>query len=361
MNRSRVSLEPYQRIVEAFRARRRIKVKEIADAVRSLRRMSERRSPPKPRYFEDAHLRLGHACYGTPLGAAKLTAVLRELAAFDPAFVARPRVRILDVGCGAGAGLLGALEFWRGTRTRLDYVGFDQVDACFDDARLLHSLHPAADAADVRFVRTVDEGGFDLVVLIDSHGEIRSPPFVDKLLDQAMSPAGYLAIVEPADREPTLALMRLRDAVAARGGIRISAPCLPRTPCPMLRAAPESVCSMEIPIDRPRFVAEVDERLGSGPSALAFSYLVLTRAGRALEDLAPPDAARLVGKLRRAKGRHWGTFCARSGELRECRLLARDVNDANRAFVRAARGDVLDFAAGRISSVKTVDLPNGPP
>lgn len=153
---------------------------------------------------------------------------------------ARPRVRALDVGCGPGAGLLGSsrsLFRRRAPPTRAAPGG----------SRSKGSLRTQGRGRRVRLpgLRGKAAGPRDIGRRVPRHR--RTP-----------------------DRERALQLMRFREADAARQGVRASAPCLSRTPFPTLRSTPKKKCTMQIPIDRPRFVADVNERLGSRTTSLLF-------------------------------------------------------------------------------------------
>jgi ribosomal protein RSM22 (predicted rRNA methylase) len=333
---------------DGYRERYAPRLKELADGVDRLSKMFTGRARRPRGYLSDPLLRRAYAHYFTPLNSLKVRWVLEELKRYDPGFFGAPR-DALDYGCGCGAGLLGLAQAGAAGTLRL----FDIVREVREDIDFyFNAMRPPLSLEWVRTVR--DEDRFDLILLSHVVSELGDPRPVLSLVDHLRSP-GYLVVIEPADQANTLALQKLRDRLAAAGQT-IAAPCLHAAPCPMLRDDPKMWCCMEEPIERPRFVSEIDRRLGFEKSSVKFSYLVVTRGGRTLGDAAGEGTWRLVGDIHRTKGRATGVFCGRSTELRAPVLLNRDRADATRPFLRARRGEVLriDIEENRVRSAQNV-------
>lgn len=328
-------------LILRYRERTGRKLKALCGAVEQLYRMFTGQQPLKPNYMSDEFLRTGYTYYYTPPNSLKVRWVLDELARFDPAFFSRPAVTLLDYGCGTGAGILGALQ----TARPFAMTAYDRNRDAYADTRFLFEAYreQTNNPCTLEFERTVPpERQFDLVVAMNVLNEMDGEGMLFKLLRHNVAASGYLIVIEPASRGMAHHLQRFRDKVAARG-FKVAAPCLTSAPCPMLATLPTMWCCMSLEWDRPRFIAEVDARLGFAKTRLKFSYAVLTREGKTLGEFAGDGTARLVGDLHKEKGKHWGMFCGRAGTLRRCELLSRHNSENNLALRRAARGEIFQF------------------
>jgi ribosomal protein RSM22 (predicted rRNA methylase) len=187
-------------------------------------------------------------------------------------------------------------------------------------------------------------GAFDLVLagtvlneLPDQAGRIA---LVTRAL-AALSGGGALVLIEPALRDTSRDLHLLRDDLLARGAAHVFAPCTRAVaPCPAL-ADPRDWCHEVRPLDLPPRAAQVALVTGLRDDGMKLSYLVLRRGAEPLAPTAPGRAAlRLVSPPTKLKGRRECVACGAGGWSR-LRLLTRHRDDANRAFERARRGDVV--------------------
>lgn len=284
--------------------------------------------------------------------SAKIALPLAELAARQLLPTSHP-LRVIDLGAGAGAMTLGLAGFLAGSGRPLDLsvVAVDReaaalalmVDAAGELARALGgTIELEARAVDVlRF--TPAAGAFDLVLsggLLNELDEPARGPLVDRAM-AGLAPGGALVIVEPALRETSRALHRLRDQVLARGAAHVFAPCTrAETPCPAL-ADQRDWCHEDRPLGLAARTAALAAATGLRDTGVKFSYLVLRRDPSPL--VAPPPgraALRVVSAPRKAKGRRELTACGEAGWV-PLRLLTRHRSDANRPFERARRGDVI--------------------
>jgi hypothetical protein len=224
-----------------------------------------------------------------------------------------------------------------------------------------------------------DLGRFDVVLVgqVLSELNVGSPPDVRLkshvallrgLLERHTVAGGALVVVEPALRERTRHLHRVRDAMVSLGAV-VFAPCLHAAPCPAL-ACESDWCHEDLPVDLPGWLAPVAGAAGLRREGLTFSYLVLRTSGASLVDLvaAPIGAARLrvVSDAMRSKGKREAFLC---GELRRSlsepgrrrtsapmveelggtltaarsrvTRLDRDATPKNEAWQRLRRGDVV--------------------
>jgi ribosomal protein RSM22 (predicted rRNA methylase) len=302
----------------------------------------------------------------------KSAAAVRELVC-SPAFAARDRFRVLDVGAGLGAttwGVARALAKLRARRpgapgVAIDALWVDEDAMALDVARdLWTARHGREDAVSLAVHterrRATDalrghEGRFDLVLL----GQVLSE--LDAQLDEeqaeervkrhadlvaafvgALAPGGAVVVVEPALRERTRHLHAVRDALLARGACTVFAPCLHASPCPAFAVEGEW-CHEDLPIDLPEWLVPVARAAGLRWQGLTFSYLVVRAPGEpTLASVLPPAAARMrvISEALVSKGKREHFVCAEDGARRRVTRLDRDGTEANAAFEALARGDV---------------------
>ena len=272
-------------------------------------------------------------------------------------------LRVLDVGAGLGAstwGLARLLARASGESQRaLDVVMIDEDEGALSLAKKIADAKKSEGDIDVRVSTRVESAEslssretFDVVLVgqalgeIDAHDEAQIA-FLRRLLDRALEKNGSLIVVEPALRDRTRRLHRVRDALA-KSGATIFAPCLHQAPCPML-ANETDWCHEDLPIDLPAATAAIARVAGLRWQGLTFSYLVLRRDGATLRDRVAPGARRVVSLPIVTKGKRELFLCAGTddergvGAIRRVARLDRD-GEKRDAWSSATRGDVLAFA-----------------
>jgi hypothetical protein len=189
----------------------------------------------------------------------------------------------------------------------------------------------------------LEPGRFDLVLAGGVLNELDPPGRLD-LVERAvaaLAPGGALILVEPALRETSRDLHRVRDHVLAAGLASVFAPCTrAAAPCPAL-ARERDWCHEDRPIALPPRAGRLAQVTGLRDGGMKFAYLVLRRAADPLVEAPPGRAAlRVVSDPRKQKGRRECIACGDAGWV-SLRLLSRHRSGANRPFERARRGDVL--------------------
>jgi ribosomal protein RSM22 (predicted rRNA methylase) len=315
---------------------------------------------------------------------------VRELVASGALAMPEGRaLRVLDVGAGLGAttwGVARALER-AGGRGVIDATWVDaDAEALAVGAAIVAARANEGRAIQVR-ARTVtrdaaraDDRAYDLVLLGQVLSELdtteapdarvaKHAALVGDLVSRMLEPAGALVVVEPALRDRTRHLHRVRDAVlAASDAPTLFAPCLHAAPCPAL-ANEGDWCHEDLAVDLPAWLVPIARAAGLRYQGLTFSYLVLRRDGRTLASALPRGGARLrvVSDALVSKGKRELFLCGELGQgesvvhgrARTMRL-DRDRAEANRAFDDAQKGDVLaiapspDAARPRVSRDATV-------
>jgi ribosomal protein RSM22 (predicted rRNA methylase) len=166
------------------------------------------------------------------------------------------------------------------------------------------------------------------------------------LLEEALglvAPGGSLLVVEPALRDTSRALLRVRDLLVARG-YAVRAPCLFRGACPALLRETDW-CHAERAIEPPPLVAQLGKVAGLRKETVKMSYLVLAPKGEAWAEPPPGRVFRIVSEPLPSKGRLRYMGCGPEGRM-GLSLQEKHVTDANRRFERLLRGDVVSVAGG---------------
>jgi len=266
---------------------------------------------------------------------------------------ARAPLRLLDLGAGAGAMTLGAAAYLAGIGRELDLsvVAIDRdrgALALFEGAarHLAQSLGgriALERRADLLRDAVLPPGAFDLVLaggVLNELDEATRISLVERGLT-ALDEGGALVLIEPALRETSRDLHRLRDHLLASGRAHVFAPCTRAVaPCPAL-ARERDWCHEDRPLALPPRAARLAQATGLRQGGMKFAYLVLRRAGDPLAAVDPSRAAlRIVSEAKRLKGRRECVGCGDAGWVK-LRLLSRHRTDANRGFERVRRGDVL--------------------
>jgi SAM-dependent methyltransferase len=314
-----------------------------------------------------------------PKGAA----AVRELVATG-VLRAGATMSVLDIGAGFGAttwGVVRALEAAGGT-------GIADVTWIDSDARALEVAAAIARGREGRGAIAVrgktlhraaaalgafdDLPRFDLVLAGQVLSELdvgapddarveRHAKLLAAWLDRRVEAHGSLVVVEPALRDRSRHLHRVRDALVASGAT-VFAPCLHAAPCPAL-ARETDWCHEDLEVDLPPWLVPVARAAGLRREGLTFSYLVLRKDGATLaSSFAIPASAtrlRVVSGAIPTKGKLEAFLC---GELDRdgARIVARartmrldrDGSPANAAWDTLARGDVLT-----VDPAPTVDRP----
>lgn len=289
------------------------------------------------------------ALFFTVADAPKATIVLDELGD-HVAWTGDAPLRVLDLGAGCGAMTLGALAHAAAAGATRPLA----VDAIDRDAGALAILRDAVPAAAralgvaatvATHAHTLTGGGipgdasYELILVGTMLNELAEPDAhaVARAALARLAPGGALVIVEPALRDTTRALHRLRDAAITGGWAHVFAPCTRRAaPCPML-ADERDWCHEDRPGALPPRAARLASVTGLRDGGFKYSYLVLRHAPG---HVGAPGAVRVIGQPHRSKGKLEAPACGDAGAV-TLRLLSRHRGEAARAFDRARRGDVL--------------------
>ncbi|MCS6901061.1 MAG: small ribosomal subunit Rsm22 family protein [Myxococcales bacterium] len=291
-----------------------------------------------------------------PKGGAAVAEVL-------PTLSLGKTLRVLDLGAGLGAmtwGVVRALSAL-GFTTAVEATLVDQDPQALALAARIATEAQREGAVALR-VRTLvsdllltpsQEADLVLVgqALSEMHGELpaderaeRQAAWLHGLLGRSVASGGALVVVEPALRERTRHLHRLRARLIELGH-PIFAPCLHDRACPMLENE-RDWCHEDRPVDLPGWLVPVARAAGLRFEGLTFSYLVIRRDGRTLRELVPAGTLRAVSLPKKTKGKLEIDLCGESfaPEVLRAMRLDRETSEANVSWGEIHRGDLVHLS-----------------
>jgi hypothetical protein len=308
--------------------------------------------------------------FSFPRDVPKGAAAVREILAAGGLRTDRP-LRILDLGAGLGAmtwGLVRALDACGpGPPVEATWVDAD-ADALALGKALLEARATARLPASrvTTLALPIDSrrelGVFDVVLLGHVLSEMgvgdpdalrarRHGALLMAALERNTRDGGFVIVVEPALRDRTRHLHRVREWLCSEG-VAPFAPCLHAGPCPALERAGDW-CHEDLPVDLPSWLVPVARSAGLRFEGLTFSYLVLRKGGSSLADLLPKSHAarlRVVSSLLKTKGKTESLLCGElastaaagwvAGGARTMRL-DRDRSAGNQGWDLVKRGQLL--------------------
>ncbi len=313
------------------RAAGRFDPKAVAQAVRTLSLgLTRERELAGARYMDDPKLLAAYLLFYWPVSYAQAREVLGELGA-------RPR-SVLDLGSGPGPLAFAALDAGAS-----DVTAADRSTRALDLARKL-ALEAEEGLATREWSpeRPLPDGQFDLISMGHLLNELPEPkrvPLVEAALAK-LRPKGSVVIIEPALRDTSRGLLRLRDALVAKG-FAVRAPCLFRGPCPAL-VRESDWCHAERSWRMPGLVEHLARLAQLHKEALKMSYLVLAPKGEAWRDAPPGQVFRIVSEPLEGKGRQRYMGCGPSGRV-GLAMQHRHAGPQTEAFMTLQRGDVIEL------------------
>lgn len=283
--------------------------------------------------------------------APKLASALGECARREPAF--GEATTVVDLGCGVGATSVGYLQWLVGhgrLRRPRRFIGIDAVPATL--AVWAAVVGKAAALAGVE--ATVESRRGEL---LDAEPPTGSLVLCQTALNERLAGnrggelahdertvaavarwagRGPVLLVEPALKGPTRALHRMRDAILARGGARVVAPCPHQAACPML-GNDRDWCHESPRIEPTPMVAAVQAIARRRDERALHAFLGLAPASATAE----PRLWRLVSDALGSRGKTERWACCDDGRLRLLRVLDKERSERNALLVEAERGTLV--------------------
>lgn len=358
-----------------------ISPKQVAEAVGQLSRFfTKERKALKHGYMEDRLLRAAYLQYFLPVNLAKIQLLLDEM----PVLEMDDGFSVLDLGSGPGTGALAVLDWWHRQRSPhgLSVTAVDGSSDALKQARQLWDRYCQAAGVGEANLQTYEgelerriwldqarqRPPFDLIIIANSLNEIYTDaqdPIQTgtDLVVEALSllaPHGTVMIIEPALRETSRALHRVRDRLLQGNHCTVYSPCLHDNGCPAL-VNPTDWCHEERVWEPPAVIQEIDAKVGFIKDALKFSYLVLRKDGKTIVERRP-DVHRVVSELRHLKGEKRAWLCNEQGR-QEIGRQDRLASPANAAFDHWHRGALVQIEKiahkerkGKVSTLGRIEL-----
>jgi ribosomal protein RSM22 (predicted rRNA methylase) len=286
--------------------------------------------------MDDPKLLGAYLLFYWPVSYAQARQALGELPS-------RPR-HVLDLGSGPGPLAFAALD-----------AGAQEVTAA-DRSKpaLTLARELAAEAGEALATREWDptrkaappEGQFDLITMghvlneLYGTGDGAIGPRA-ALLEQVLAQVkkgGSLLVLEPALRETSRALLKVRDVLVGKG-YAVRAPCMFRGNCPAL-VKESDWCHAERSWPMPRVVEELAQAARLHKESLKMSYLMLAPKGEAWPELPQGRLFRIVSEPLEGKGRKRYIGCGPEGRV-GLAMQDKHRTEKNERFFKLYRGDVI--------------------
>lgn len=335
--------------------------RKLAEAVTELSRLfTKSRNRLSRGYLDDKTLRAAYLQYFMPVNLAKIQVLLNEMPVPQPGTM----ISVLDLGSGPGTGALAVLDWWHRLEMphALSMITVDSSAAALGQARKLWDQYCKSASVGEASLRT-HEGDlerrawvehvrrgeqFDLIILTNCLNEVyldSKDPIAMRvdLVGEALSlltPHGTMMIMEPALRETSRELHRLRDRLLQEKHCFVYSPCLHELSCPAL-VKPDDWCHEERAWKPPGIIQEIDEQVGFIKDALKFSYLLLRKDGKTIVERRP-DLYRVVSELRGLKGEKRAWLCNEQGR-QEVGRQDRLATPNNKPFDQWHRGAIVQI------------------
>ncbi len=292
--------------------------------------------------------------YNFPLNFMKTIFVIKKISSPNQYFrPPRSECRVLDIGCGEGAGMYGAYYALKDTDGTQKYrlTGIDYSGKMLEHARQMAAHLRKYDASmKVRLVRQdvsdirnfAPRKKYDIIICSNSFAEIFREDVIPKkyigvLLGHLVN-EGLLVIIEPALKKFARRLMQLRDDLAGHKAAQVILPCLHEGHCSLLQIDNrEEWCHQSVAWSPPEFLQILNEELNREINVLKFAYLVVYKSKT---QKVRPNGYRVISHLLMEKGRKRVFLCGGNGRVELVRLN-RSKSAHNTMFDKIEKGDVI--------------------
>lgn len=347
-------------------------VREVAAAISRLSLgLTRERSLVGERYLDDPRLLGAYLLFYWPISYAQARQALGELRE-------RPRT-VLDLGSGPAPLAFAALDAGAREVTAADRSGraLEVARALAAEAGMPLATQKFSLGSDPpgKLHSLGDRSGLDLIMMGHVLNELfsKSEDATSQKVElceasaERLRPRGSLLLIEPALRDTSRQLIRVRDQLVARG-YAIRAPCLFRGNCPAL-VKESDWCHAERNWEMPALTLQLARAAGLHKEALKMSYLIVAPRGEVWAPLPSGQLFRIVSEPLAGKGRRRLIGCGPEGRV-GLALQHKHETSNNLAFMELHRGDVIavsnteargdGFALTEASAVQVLSGPGRP-
>ena len=328
----------------------------------------ERQSLPAD-YLEAPGFAAAYLSYFLPVNAAKIQVLLNELPIqIDRGGKSEEPFAVLDLGSGPGTAALAVLDWMVqkfGKHTPLGLFSVDRSETALNDSTRLWEHYCREAGAGRALLKThrgdletlprgtlekfIQTGApYDLIVIANCLNELyrgsgdpisRRAELIEALFP-FLQTHGSMMLVEPALRQISRELHRVRDQLVLSKQCTVYSPCLHEQACPALVRV-DDWCHEERLWMPPPAIQTIDREVGFIKDALKFSYLLLRKDGRTIVE-RQSDIYRVVSELREFKGEKRAWLCNERGRP-EVGRLDRKASPQNTAFDNWHRGAIVQI------------------
>jgi ribosomal protein RSM22 (predicted rRNA methylase) len=296
--------------------------------------------------YHDAYL-----AYNFPTNFMKSWMIIRWiLHRFPRCFAGKKGIQVLDIGCGQGAGMFGTYCALKKDK-KISLTGIDQSATVLKTCqKIAFRLKKGDRRLRVRFYRHQFQNAlllktrkkFDIIILANTLTEIvQEEKIPQKYIEQIfryVTDDGIVVIIEPASRNLSRRLMRLRDVLLQDKVHHILLPCLHDNICPLIAARKgKEWCHQSRAWRPPPYIKTLNKTLHREIDRLKFSYLVLSK--KEYRTSTRTDFL-VVSDMLKEKGRRKCYLCTPAGRVELVRL-DKSTTPANQDFDSISRGDIV--------------------
>ncbi|MGB3480237.1 MAG: small ribosomal subunit Rsm22 family protein [bacterium] len=305
-------------------------------------------SSPSEIKYSDAYF-----AYNFPLNLMKVRAVVLQLKYLYPqVFEHLNELRICDIGCGEGAGMLGIYYGLQEFETP-KFTGFDTSPHILRKCKhMMQWLKTVDERVQIRLQQQDMSHGllkkkvakYDIVILANSLTEMFTDEaipvnFIERLL-KSCAANGVIIVLEPATKNLSRRLMTLRDDIISRQKGQVLLPCLHSENCPLIDIRKQKDwCHQSISWQPPDYLKILNQGLNREIKRLKFSYLVIAQ-----KKFPKPDTNTflVISDLLKEKGKKRCFLCTPTGRVELVRFNKLKC-PTNSEFDKILKGNIISF------------------
>jgi len=303
---------------------------------------------PSTDKYSDAYF-----AYNFPMNFVKAMVLAKEVNFLYPQlFNNKDTIRILDIGCGEGAGMLG-LYYGLKNSIRFMLTGIDTSTQMLKKCKnMTHSLKNRDACIRVKLRRQNVSHGllkkkinkYNIVIFVNSLAEMFTGDnipviFIERIL-KSTDDDSVIIIIEPATKYLSRRLMNLRNEIIRKHKAYVLLPCFHKNECPLMEIRKQKEwCHQSISWQPPDFMKILNQGLNREIDYLKFSYLVISKKDHRKKC---DECYSVISPLFREKGRKRCFLCTPTGRIELVRLNKLKTQ-VNRKFDRISKGDIISF------------------